>query len=87
MGQGWRKVLSVLLTAAEMSGIFSANQDRGNTNPTVRLSPDDPFYQEFVAVWYAKESALSPKPNITPIYYSSFHFLFHYPRIPPILQK
>ena len=57
MGQGWRKVLSVLLTAAEISGIFSANQDRGNTNPTVRLSPDDPFYQEFVAVWYAKESA------------------------------
>ena len=23
-------------------------------------------------------------PNITPIYYSSFHFLFHYPNITPI---
>ena len=23
-------------------------------------------------------------PNITPIYYSSFHFLFHYPYITPI---
>ena len=30
-----------------------------------------------------RQCTLNSKPHITPIYYSSFHFIFHYPNITP----
>ena len=42
------------------------------------------FIQPRALLFSCKEICKTGNPYITPIYYSSFHFLFHYPYITPI---
>ena len=75
---GW-VVLMELLEVQMVSILFSINYP--HITPTYTLSP---LYTTVVSILFSIIPILHQYIPITPIYYSSFHFISHYPNIAPI---